>query len=149
MAAAPPAEGAGLGRLQRRCLSCCPSARDARLHFNLLSCRAGAPPPEEWRGVDGTVSDIARALHLNANQHRPVLNVIVKTHHALLTGAEYDLMCKFRAGSIAIKSGSPEKQAAADYCERGLSYTETTLLIGSASRTGAPRSPAPPSAPAR
>ena len=53
----------------------------------------------------------------------------MKTHHALLTGAEYDSMHGFRAGSVAIKSGSPEEQAAADYRERGLSYIETMLLI--------------------
>ena len=63
------------------------------------------------------------------NQHRRVLNVIVKVHHVLLTGAEYDSMCKFRVGSVAIRSGSPEEQAAVDYRERGLSYTKTTLLI--------------------
>ena len=33
------------------------------------------------------------------------------------------------AGSVAIKPGSPEEQAIADHRERGLSYTETTLLI--------------------
>ena len=38
-------------------------------------------------------------------------------------------MREFRAGNIAIKPGSPEEQAVADYRERGLSYTETTLLI--------------------
>ena len=89
----------------------------------------GASPPEEWHGVGGTVSKIACALCLYANQHWRVLNVIVKTHHALLTGAEYDSMCEFRAGSVAIKSGSPEEQAATDYRKRCLSYTETKLLI--------------------
>ena len=67
--------------------------------------------------------------NVNANQHRRVLNVIVKTHHALLTSAEYDSMREFRGDSVAIKSGSPEEQAVADYRERSLSYTETTLLI--------------------
>ena len=38
-------------------------------------------------------------------------------------------MRKFRAGSVAIKSGSPEEQAVTDYRELGLSYTKTTLLI--------------------
>ena len=38
-------------------------------------------------------------------------------------------MCEFRAGSAIIKLSSPEEQADADYRERGLSYTETTLLI--------------------
>ena len=89
----------------------------------------GAPPPEDWRGEGGTVSEIARALRLNTNQHRRVLNVIVRTHHALLTGAEYDSMREFRAGSVAITPGSLEEQAVADNRERGLSYTETTLLI--------------------
>ena len=89
----------------------------------------GTPLPEERRGAGGTVSQTARALCLNANQHRRVLNVIIKTHHTLLTSAKYDSMREFRAGSVAIKSGSPEEQAVADYRERGLSYTETTLLI--------------------
>ena len=88
-----------------------------------------ATPPEKWRGAGGTVSEIARAFRLNANQHRRVLNVIGKTHHALLTGAEYVLMREFHASSVAIKSGSPEEQVVTDYRERGLSYTETTLLI--------------------
>ena len=47
-------------------------------------------------------------LCLNANRHRRVLNVIINTHHALLTDAEYDSMREFRAGSVAIKSGSQE-----------------------------------------
>ena len=63
------------------------------------------------------------------NQHRLVLNVIVKMHHALLTGTKYDSMREFFASSAAIKSGSPEEQALADYRECGLSYTETVLLI--------------------
>ena len=50
-------------------------------------------------------------------------------HHILLTGAKYDSMFEFCAGSVAIKSGSPEEQTVADYRERGLSYTDTTLLI--------------------
>ena len=86
----------------------------------------GALLLEEWRGAGSTV---ARALRLNANQRRRVLNVIVKMHHALLTGAEYDSMREFRAGSVAIKFGSPEEQAVTDYRESGLSYTKTTLLI--------------------
>ena len=68
----------------------------------------GAPPPEEWRGEGGTVSEIARALRLNKNQRRRVLNVIVRTHHAMLTGAEYDSMREFRAGSVVIKLDSVE-----------------------------------------
>ena len=48
-------------------------------------------------------------VRLNTNQHRRVLNAVVKTHHALLTGAKYDLMHKFRSGSVAIKSASPEE----------------------------------------
>ena len=82
----------------------------------------GGPPPEEWCGVEGAVSEIPRALRLNANQHRCALNVIVKTHHTLLTGAEYLSMREFRAGSVTITFGSPEEQAVADYRKRGLSY---------------------------
>ena len=69
----------------------------------------GAPPPEDWRGKGDMVSEITPALRLNTNQHRRVLNIIVKTHHALLTGAEYGSMHEFRAGSITIKSVSPEE----------------------------------------
>ena len=47
----------------------------------------------------------------------------------MLTGAEYDPMREFRAGSVATTPGSPEEQAVADNRERGLSYTKTTLLI--------------------
>ena len=52
------------------------------------------------------------------NQHRRVLNGIAKTHHALLTGAKYDSMCEFCAGSVVIKPGSPEEQAVTDYIPR-------------------------------
>ena len=87
------------------------------------------PPLEDWRGEGRTVSNIARTLRLNTNQHRRVLHIIVRTHHALLTSAEYDSMREFRAGSAAIKPGSLEEQAVADYRERCLSYTETMILI--------------------
>ena len=79
------------------------------------------PPPEEWCDAGGTVSAIARALRLNANQHRRVLNLTVKTHHALLTDAEYKSMREFRADSVAIKSGSPVEQTVADYVSRAWS----------------------------
>ena len=101
--------------------------RDCILTYYLVVL--GAPLPEEWRGAGGTVSEIARALRLNANQHRLVLNVVVKTHHALLTGAKYDSMRKFFASSAAIKSGSPEEQAIANYRECALSYIDTMPLI--------------------
>ena len=42
----------------------------------------------------------------------------MRTHHALLTGAKYDSMCEFRAGSVVIKPGSPEEQAVTDYIPR-------------------------------
>ena len=75
------------------------------------------------------VSKIARALRPNTNQHRHVLNTAARTHHTLLTGAEYDQRCEFRVSSIAVKSVNPEEYAAADYRVHVLSYTKITLLI--------------------
>ena len=45
-----------------------------------------APPPEDWHGEGGTVSQIARALRLKKSQKQRVINVIAKTHHAMITG---------------------------------------------------------------
>ena len=45
-----------------------------------------APPPEDWHGEGGTVSQIARALRLKKSQKQQIINVIAKTHHAMITG---------------------------------------------------------------
>ena len=67
------------------------------------------------------IGKIARALCLNKNQHRRILDIIVRTHHTMLTGVDYDLMGKLCASSVAIKLGSLEEQAVPDHRKRGLS----------------------------
>ena len=87
------------------------------------------PPAEDWHGEGGTISQVTTALEINSNQHQRILNIVAKTHHAMLTGVEYDSMREFRGGSTTIKLGSIEEQTVTDYREQDLSYTETTLLI--------------------
>ena len=55
--------------------------------------------------------------------------MIAATHHAHLTGEEYNSIRAFRAGSRFIKDDSTEQQMVADLREQGLSFTETTYLI--------------------
>ena len=83
---------------------------------------------EEWCGEGGTVGKIARALRLNANQYRCILNIIVQTHHAT-DWRRVRINAQFCAGSVAIQPGIPQEQAIADYCKHGFKYTKTTLLI--------------------
>ena len=47
-----------------------------------------APPPEEWRGEGGTVSQIVSALNLTKDQRKKVIRVIAKTHQCLTVGKE-------------------------------------------------------------
>ena len=75
------------------------------------------------------MSQIVRALRLNKNQRKKVLRVIAKTHHSLTVGEARDSTRAFRAGTAFIKDGSKEQQLVADYRERGLSFTETTILV--------------------
>mmetsp|Transcript_16400 Transcript_16400/g.29739 ORF Transcript_16400/g.29739 Transcript_16400/m.29739 type:complete len:83 (-) Transcript_16400:160-408(-) len=75
-------------------------------------------PPEDCRVESGTVSEIVSALRLKRSQRQRVLKVIATTHHARLTGEEYDSMRAFRAGNRAIKDGSVEQQMVADLRER-------------------------------
>ena len=88
-----------------------------------------APPPEDWKGTGGTITQIRDILKMTIKQHQRIENVIADTHFAYLTGAEYDSAREFRAGTRIIKSGSIEEQMVADLRERGLSYSETTILI--------------------
>ena len=88
-----------------------------------------APPPEDWHGDCGTVSEICTTLKLKKSQRLRVENVIAETHRALLLGEEYDSSRAHRPGTRAIKDGSVEQQMVADCRERGMSYTETTLFI--------------------
>ena len=47
-----------------------------------------APPPSEWHGQDGTISNIIRDLHLNC--HRDTVHrVLVETNLALQQGHRY------------------------------------------------------------
>ena len=57
------------------------------------------------------------------------MRVIAKTHHSLTVGEAHDSTRAFCAGTAFIKDGSKEQQLVADYRERGLSYTETTMLV--------------------
>ena len=78
--------------------------RECISHFYLLVLQA--PPPEDWKGKGSTVSEIVSALRLKKSQRQRVMNVLAKTHHAYVTGEEYDSMRAFRAGTRAIKDGS-------------------------------------------
>jgi hypothetical protein len=69
-----------------------------------------APPPVEWQGEDGTVSEIVRALKLTKNQRKRVLPVITDTRKALLEGDKYDPTRMEQAGSRKIEDGSQEQQ---------------------------------------
>ena len=64
---------------------------------------------------------------MKTSQRQRLLNVIAKTHHAMLMGKEYDSMREFRAGRTSIKPGSVKEKMVADLRERGLSDTETTI----------------------
>ena len=64
--------------------------RECISYFYLLVLHA--PPPEDWNGEGGAVSEIQSALRLKASQRQRILNVIDATHHAHLTGEEYDSM---------------------------------------------------------
>jgi hypothetical protein len=88
-----------------------------------------APPPEDWHGEGGTVSEICDGLKMQSDQRRRVRKVIEETHQALLSGKSYDPTKALRAGTTAIKDGTKEQQLVADYRERGLSLTETTMLV--------------------
>ena len=79
--------------------------------------------------MSDTVSQVASALRLNCNQHRRILNVIVRMHHTMMTSVDCNLMHEFCASSVAIFTGSSQEQAVTDHHKRGLSYTKTTLLI--------------------
>ena len=79
-----------------------------------------APPPEDWNGKDGTVSDVIKGLRLRKGQRRTVHNVLVQTHHCLTTGKVYDGERKASRGATAIKPGTKVEQLVADYRERGL-----------------------------
>jgi len=106
------------------------SHADQRRLINLFYLHVlRAPPPEEWRGEGGTMSQIVKAMKMNKNQRKKVLRVIAQTHHCLTVGEVYDSKRAFRAGTTFIKDGSKEQQLVADYRERGLSLTETTMLV--------------------
>ena len=79
-----------------------------------------APPPEEWDGRDGTVSQIVSALHLKSSQRKKVLKTITKAHHHMTVGEKYDGERAKRPGKTFIDKGSKEEQFVADYRERGL-----------------------------
>jgi hypothetical protein len=66
---------------------------------------------------------------MQSDQRRRVSKVIKEPHQSLLRGESYDPTKALRAGTTAIKDGSMEQQLVADYRERGLSLTETTMLI--------------------
>ena len=66
---------------------------------------------------------------MSKNQRRMIHKVISVTHQCLMTGETYEPMRASVPGTTAIKDGSREQQLIADYRERGLSFTETTMLV--------------------
>jgi hypothetical protein len=106
------------------------SHEDKRKLISLLYLETmQAPPPEEWKGPGGTVSKIVEALKLDNSQRRRVERVIAETHHCLIHGEVYDAKRATHEGKLAIEDGSEIQQLVANYRERGLSYTETTMMI--------------------
>ena len=87
-----------------------------------------APPPKDWKGKGGTISEIVSTLRSKTSQRQRVEDVIAATHHAHHTGEEYNSMKAFQAGTHAIEDDSIEQQMVANLREQGLSFTDTTIL---------------------
>ena len=60
---------------------------------------------------------------------KKVLRVTAKTHHSLTVGEDSDATRAYRVGTAFIKDGSKEQKLVADYCKRGLSLIQTTMLV--------------------
>ena len=60
-----------------------------------------APPPEDWKGEGGTISEIISALRLKDSQRQRVMNVIAATHRAHFRGEDYCSMRAYQAGTRA------------------------------------------------
>ena len=50
----------------------------------------GAPPAEEWDGLDGTISIISKDLSIPAGSRNLVLRVLTRTNEAIDSGESYD-----------------------------------------------------------
>ncbi len=73
-----------------------------------------APPPEDWNGEGGAISEICSALNLtNVSQRQRVRNIIADSHSALIAGVEYDSSRAYRPGTRAIEDGSVEQKTLA------------------------------------
>jgi phage terminase small subunit len=105
------------------------SQADERHLISLYYVHLGAPPPEEWNGVGGTVSKIVSALSYSKFQRRRVKEIIANYHFTTLVGGVYDPQRKHRSNPTAIEDGGPIQQMICDYIESGVSYTEAQLLV--------------------
>eukprot|EP00984_Skeletonema_dohrnii_P020196 scaffold9773_cov131-Skeletonema_dohrnii-CCMP3373.AAC.1 len=91
------------------------------LHFKLV---LNYPPPEEWHGTDGAVSQIVKSLQSNNffPNRRTIKFVISNSWAAHIAGDDYDP--KQRKGrapvGVKIKDGSNEQKVLADYIEEGM-----------------------------
>ncbi len=66
------------------------SEADQRNLISLYYVDLGAPPPEQWNGEGGTVSEIVRALSYGKDQGRRGKEVIANYHFTILVGGEYN-----------------------------------------------------------
>ncbi|EJK62102.1 hypothetical protein THAOC_17300, partial [Thalassiosira oceanica] len=96
-----------------------PNTRTARATCSLmLRC----PPPEEWNGENGSITQIMKDLRLKGSNRRKVKSVIEQTYEKYLKGEYYTGKVKPGAGRPCdIERGSMEEQMLADGKEDGLS----------------------------
>jgi hypothetical protein len=97
--------------------------------FHLFYIKIGCPPPEDWHGAGGTISETIKALAMSADERRKVEQVITYTYHSLCRGEEYNEGRASRENVTKTADGSKIQQLIADYREHGLSNSQTTLMI--------------------
>ena len=105
---------------------------DERLFISLFYRRLGAPPPEKWKGHNGTIAQIMKGAKYKKTQRRKVAETIERTYQALLAGEEFDPQRKARDSCFnnhAIKEGSQVYQLVLDHMKTGMSYKDMTTSI--------------------
>ncbi|EJK60897.1 hypothetical protein THAOC_18686 [Thalassiosira oceanica] len=95
---------------------------------NIRTARAASslmlrcPPPEEWNGENGSITQIMKDLRLKGSNRRKVKSVIEQTYEKYLNGEYYTGKVRPGAGRPCdIERGSMEEQILADGKEDGLS----------------------------
>ena len=103
--------------------------KDVRKLIHLFYVKVGCPQPEVWNGVGGTILETIKSLAMSADERRKVKQVITDTYHSLCGGEDYNKGRASRETITEIADGSKIQQLVANYRERGLSYSQTTLMI--------------------